>query len=137
MASLSGSSSTGIPVPLNLKMPREGGIGGVEGSGSSRLMSPSRSLSLSEQSEGVGASTADGGRQLREVAEALDDGGCEVDKEVELERRKELKVEADAKLESDEDGRERRLAVGPEKKEKIYFDPIKRVKKHKNIRESS
>lgn len=136
MTSPSGSSSAGTPVPLNLKIPREGGIGGVEGSGSSWLMSPSRSLSLSEQSDGVGASIADGGRQLREVAAALDDGGCEVDKEVELERRKELKVEADSKLESDEDGRERRLAVGPEK-EKIYFDPIKRVQKRKNIRESS
>jgi hypothetical protein len=138
MTSLSDSSSTGTPVPLNLKIPREGGIGGVEGSRSSGLMSPSRSLSLSEQSDGVGASTADGGRQLCEVAAALDDGGCEVDKEAELERRKELKVEADAKLDDeDEDGRERRLVVGPEKKKKKCFDPKKRVKKHKNIRESS
>lgn len=123
-------------MPLNLKIPREGGIGGVEGSGSSGLMSPSRSLSLSEQSDGVGASIADGGRQLRAVAAALDDGGCEVDKEVELERRKEFKVEADAKLELDEDGRERRLTAGPKKKEKIYFNLIKWVIKHKDIRES-
>lgn len=135
MISLSGSSSTGIPVPLKRYIPREGGRGGVEGGGSSGLTSPSRSLSLSEQSDGVGASTVDGGLQFREAATGLDEGGCEVDKEVELEGRKELEVEVEAKLESDDDGRERRLAVGPKRKQ--LHQSTRTSEKNDNLRGSS
>ncbi len=63
------SDSTGIPLPLNLNNALEGPViaGGVEGGRSSGLVS-SRSPSLSEHSEGVGASVVeDDGQDLPEV----------------------------------------------------------------------
>jgi hypothetical protein len=61
------SGSMGIPFPLKRKNALDGPvatIGGVDGGGSSRLVS-SRSMSLSEHSEGVGASvTEEGGHEV-------------------------------------------------------------------------
>lgn len=73
--------TTGIPFPRNLKNALDGpppprdnpsSTGGVEGGRSSRLVSSSLSISLSEQREGVGAEVIDGVWRCLECTDFLE-----------------------------------------------------------------
>ena len=110
------SYSTGMPLPLNLYTLRDGPTaGGVDGSRSSRLLS-SRSMSLSEHKDGVGASAKDPDWHVMPVVVALECGAYEQDKKAvpSVGRLEESELEPAAKLECVVEICKRRLGGGSE-----------------------